>query len=226
MSEFIFGDLTEWVDTVIDTLGYLGVGLLVLIENVFPPIPSEAVLPAAGLYAERNGGVVPLVGMIVASTAGSVAGAWILYGVAASIGADRLRSFVIRRGRWLGVKERDLGRAEAWFDRRGDVAVLICRCVPLARSLVSIPAGFRRMPPVRFTAYTAAGSAIWNGALIMLGYAASSHQAKVESAIGWAQYVVLAALVVVVGRFVWRRSRWASDIEAQLDRDIDEPAVK
>lgn len=221
MSDFVFGDLAAWVDSVIEALGYLGVGLLVLIENVFPPIPSEAVLPAAGLYAERNGGVVPLVGMIVASTVGSVAGAWLLYGFAAWIGAVRLRAFVVRRGKWLGVKERDLDRAEEWFDRRGETAVLVCRCIPLARSLVSIPAGFRRMRPLRFTVYTAVGSAIWNGALIMVGYAASSHQAKVESVIGYAQYVVILAFIVVIARFVWRRSRWNDTADATADERAD-----
>jgi membrane protein DedA with SNARE-associated domain len=205
MSAFIFGDLTDWIESVVDTLGYFGVALLVLIENVFPPIPSEAVLPAAGLYAERNGGVGPLLAMIVAATVGSVVGAWILYGIAAWIGEDRVRGFVVKRGRWFGVKESDLDKADRWFDQRQDVAVLVCRCVPLVRSVVSIPAGLRRMNPLRFTIYTAIGSAIWNTGLIIVGFAASSYQDTVESIIGYVQYLIVAVVVLGVAWFVWRR---------------------
>ncbi|HYI62336.1 MAG TPA: DedA family protein [Acidimicrobiales bacterium] len=205
LSDFVFGDLSRWVEDVIDAIGYLGVALLVALENVFPPIPSEVVLPAAGLYAEKNGGVLPLIGMVLAATAGSVAGAWVLYAVAAWVGPDRLRAFVVRRGRWFGVKEGDLDKAEGWFDRREDLAVLVCRCIPLVRSVVSIPAGFRRMPKARFTLYTALGSLVWNTALILVGYAASSYQDEVETIIGYVQYVVVLAIVVAVGWFVWRR---------------------
>jgi membrane protein DedA with SNARE-associated domain len=205
MSDGTTGRLTNSVEEVIDTLGYVGVALLVMGENVFPPIPSEVVLPGAGLYAERNGGAAAVIGMVIAATIGSVVGAWILYGVAAAIGPERLRRFVVLRGRWFGLKEMDLDKAERWFDKRDDVAVLVCRCVPLVRSLVSIPAGFRRMPALRFTLYTALGSALWNTALIMVGYAASSRQDDVEAVIGYVQYVVLALILAAVGWFVWRR---------------------
>lgn len=205
MSDFIFGDLTDWVESVIDAIGYLGVALLVALENVFPPIPSEVVLPAAGLYAEQNGGVAPLVGMIIAATCGSVAGAWVLYGISAWIGRDRVRAFVDRRGRWFGMKVKDIDKAEAWFDRREELAVLVCRCVPLVRSVVSIPAGFSGMRPVRFTVYTAIGSLIWNTALILVGYAASSYQDEVEQIIGYVQYVVVLVILGAVAWFVWRR---------------------
>ena len=167
-SDVITGDLTDWVIDVIDRLGYAGVALLTCVENVFPPIPSEVVLPAAGIHARD--GRSALAAMIVAATIGSVVGAWILYGFAGWIGPVRLRAFVIRRGRWLGLKESDLDKAESWFDSRQDLAVMVCRCVPLVRSLVSIPAGFRHMNLARFTIYTAFGSLVWNAALITLGY--------------------------------------------------------
>jgi membrane protein DedA with SNARE-associated domain len=197
----------------------------VLLENVFPPIPSEVVLPAAGLYAERNGGLLPLLGMILAATCGSVLGAWVLYGVSALVGPDRLRAFVVRRGRWLGVKERDFDRAEGWFDNHEQLAVLIARWVPLVRSLVSVPAGFRRMSPVRFTGYTALGSAVWNAALILVGYAASSYQDRVEKAIGYVQYLVIAVLVVGVAWFVFRRLS-ASRAEVQPASDDAEERLE
>lgn len=206
MSDFIFGDLTDWVNSVIDAIGYLGVALLVALENVFPPIPSEVVLPAAGSWAKEHGGVFPVVVMIIASTAGSVAGAWILYLFAGWIGRDRLKALVERRGKWFGLKVKDIDRAEAWFDAREYQAVLICRCVPLVRSLVSIPAGFSEMPKVRFTLYTAIGSAIWNTALIVFGYVAYANRDTLESVIGYVQYVVIALIVLAVGWFLWKRA--------------------
>lgn len=199
------GKLTIWVESVIDAIGYAGVALLVALENVCPPIPSEVVLPAAGLWAADRGGVVPLVGMILASTLGSVVGAWALYEGAARVGPDRLRDIVARRGRWVGLKQTDVDRAQEWFDRRGDIAVLLCRCVPLVRSLVSIPAGCAHMNRTRFTLYSAAGSLVWNSALIMVGYAAASHRHTVEDALGTVQYGVAVVLAVALGMFVWRR---------------------
>ena len=135
--------IVDWVAQVVETLGYLGVAVLVAVENVFPPIPSEVILPLSGFVAGRGDASLP--GMILASTLGSLVGAWILYGISAAIGHDRLHLFLVQYGRWFGVKEQDLERAEQWFDRRSGTAVLLGRCVPLIRSLVSIPAGFRRM---------------------------------------------------------------------------------
>lgn len=195
-------DITTWVTDVVDALGYLGVAFLVALENVFPPIPSEAVLPLAGFVAGR--GDANLIGMILAATAGSIIGAWVLYGVAAAIGPQRLRAFIVRFGRWFGVREHHLERAEAWFDRRADAAVLIGRCVPLIRSIVSVPAGFRRMPLGRFTLLTAVGSAMWNTALISAGAVLGERWERVGDFVGLLQGVVIVALVGLVGYAAWR----------------------
>lgn len=166
----MLGDLATWVQDVINQFGYFGVALLVIIENVFPPIPSEIVLPFAGFVAQQGSSAArsdtSVIGMMIAATVGSVVGALILYFVSAAIGPDRLRAFVEKFGKWFGVKPADLVRAEAWFDRRSFVAVLVGRCVPLIRSIVSIPAGFRRMKLTNFILLTAIGSAVWNIALI------------------------------------------------------------
>lgn len=201
----ITGTLTRWVESVIEAIGYAGVAFLVALENVCPPIPSEVVLPAAGLWAKENGGAGSLVMMIMAATAGSVVGAWCLYAFAARIGPDRLRALVVEKGRWVGLKEADLDRAESWFDQRNERAVLVCRCVPLVRSLVSIPAGFRHMDRLRFTLYTALGSLVWNAALIVLGYEAAAHQDTVADIISKVQYVLIAAIAAAIGFFLWRR---------------------
>jgi membrane protein DedA with SNARE-associated domain len=226
LSDFLLGDLTDWVVDVIDKIGYLGVALLVAIENVFPPIPSEVVLPAAGLAASR--GQANLVGMIIAATLGSLIGAWALYLIAAAIGEARLHALVVLYGKWIGVKPRDLERANAWFDGHSSTAVLICRCVPLIRSLVSVPAGFRRMEPVKFTIYTAVGSLVWNGVLITAGYQLGDNWEQVGEVVGTVQYGVVAAIGAFVGWWVWTRflsptqRRRRAEEEAEIAAEHDE----
>lgn len=199
----MLSDLTDWVSDVIGALGYAGVAFLVALENVFPPIPSEVVLPLAGFVAGR--GDANLLGMILAATLGSVAGAWALYGAAAAIGPTRLRALVVRYGRWFGARESDLDRAEAWFDRRALAAVLLGRCVPLIRSIVSIPAGFRRMPALRFTVCSAVGSLAWNTALIGAGAVLGERWEQVGDVVGLLQGVVIVAIAAAVLLFAWLR---------------------
>ena len=185
----MLGDLANWVQDVIERLGAVGVALLVILENVFPPIPSEIVLPFAGFVAQRGDGSVVV--MIFAATIGAVVGALVLYGIAAVIGPDRLAAFVARFGRWFGVKPADLVRAEQWFDRHAVAAVLLGRCVPLIRSIVSIPAGFRRMSIAPFLLCTAIGSLVWNTALIGAGAILGDQWERVEPYVATMQWVVI-----------------------------------
>ena len=205
----MWGDLATWVQDVINQFGYFGVALLVIIENVFPPIPSEIVLPFAGFVAQQGSGAAQsdtsVIGMMIAATIGSVVGALILYFVSAAIGPDRLRAFVEKFGKWFGVKSSDLVRAEAWFDRRSSLAVLVGRCVPLIRSIVSIPAGFRRMKLSSFVVLTAIGSAVWNIALIGAGAVLKDQWDRVGDYVGVFQWVVVAAIIVVLAKFVLSR---------------------
>jgi len=195
----VLSDVAGWVQDVIEQLGAVGVALLVILENVFPPIPSEIVLPFAGFVAQRGDGSVVV--MIFAATVGAVFGALVLCAIAALIGDVRLAGFIDRFGKWFGVKPAELARAEAWFDRHAVAAVLLGRCVPLIRSVVSIPAGFRRMRLVPFVAYTAAGSAVWNTALIGAGAILGDQWDKVEPYVAVLQYVVIAVIVLFVVRF-------------------------
>ena len=210
----MLGDLANWVQDVINQFGYIGVALLVVIENVFPPIPSEIVLPFAGFVAQQSASTDALnaaqsdtsvVGMMIAATIGSVIGALILYAIAAAIGPERLRVFVERFGRWFGVKPSDLVRAEAWFDKRSAVAVLVGRCVPLIRSIVSIPAGFRRMKLTSFVVLTAIGSAVWNIALIGTGAVLGDQWERVGEYVGVFQWLVIGAILILLVRFVLTR---------------------
>ena len=212
----MLGDLANWVQDVINQFGYFGVALLVVIENVFPPIPSEIVLPFAGFVAQQGASAVnatagaaqsdtTVIGMMIAATVGSVVGALILYFVSAAIGPERLRGFVERFGKWFGVKSSDLVRAEEWFDRRSNAAVLVGRCVPLIRSIVSIPAGFRRMKLTSFVVLTAIGSAVWNIALIGAGALLGDQWERVGEYVGVFQWLVIAAVLVFLVRFVASR---------------------
>jgi membrane protein DedA with SNARE-associated domain len=195
--------MTEWVTDIVDRLGYLGVAFLVALESVFPPIPSEIILPLAGWVAGR--GDANFFGMVAAATVGSLVGAWILYGISAAIGPERLHRFIAKNGRWFGVKESDLARAEDWFDRRSTYAVLFGRCVPLIRSIVSVPAGFRRMPIVKFTLATIAGSLVWNFALIGGGALLGDRWEQLGDYVAIFQWLVIVLIVAAVGWFVWTR---------------------
>lgn len=194
--------LAGWVVSVVDALGPNGVGLLVALENLFPPIPSEVILPVAGYVASQ--GQMSLAWAIVGATVGAILGAGALYGLGVLLGRERLR-------RWLErvplMEVEDLNRAEAWFARHGGKAVLIGRCVPIVRSLVSIPAGLERMPLSRFVLYTAIGSAVWNSALIVAGYVLGAQWEDVGRYSDYINYAVYAVIAFVVIRFVVTRLR-------------------
>jgi membrane protein DedA with SNARE-associated domain len=180
--------VTDWVTSVIEAAGYLGLALLMALECVFPPIPSEAILPFAGFVVAEGGMSFPLA--VAAATAGSLAGNVALY-VAARRGG---RAVVARHGRRLE-------RLEAWMDRWGKATVLVARAVPLARSAVSLPAGLARFPFLPFVALTTIGSAAWNGVLIGLGWALDDAWQGVEERMSGLTVLVLA--VAVAAAAVW-----------------------
>jgi membrane protein DedA with SNARE-associated domain len=199
----MFDSLASWVQSVIEQFGPVGVALLVVLENIFPPIPSEIILPFAGFVAQQGSSSV--LGMILAATAGSTVGALILYALAAWFGEVRVRRFVLRFGRWFTLREADLNRAETWFNRRSFLAVSVGRCVPLVRSVISLPAGFCKMRLTSYILGTALGSLVWNSLLIGTGAALGSRWNLVEQYVGYFQYIVIALLVAVMVRFYLRR---------------------
>lgn len=192
----------------INQFGYFAVGALIFIENVFPPIPSEVILPLSGFFTTTTDMVLPLV--IASATAGSVLGAYILYGIGYVLSRERLmRFFETRPMRLLGFKGTDIASAVDWFDRKGQATVLICRCIPVVRSLISIPAGTARMNPVKFTLFTLVGSAVWNTILCSLGAAAGSAWMQVSEQAEWisdiVKYVIIALVVIVAIFWIWKR---------------------
>ena len=197
----MLSSLATWVQDVIEQLGYLGVALLVVLENVFPPIPSEIVLPFAGFVAQQGSDSVVL--MILAATFGSVIGALIMYWIAAIIGDERLHAFTRRFGKWVQIREADLTRAEEWFDRHAMSAVLVGRCVPLIRSVVSIPAGFRRMKLIPYIAYTFLGSLVWNIALVGAGAVLGENWERVEPVVATFQWIVIVVILAGIARLAY-----------------------
>jgi len=196
------GGLTGWVASVIESLGAAGVGLLVALENLVPPIPSEIVLSMAGYLA--SAGKVNVVLVAIAATAGSVIGALALYWLGHALGEDRLR-------RWLDriplVDADDLDTADRWFEKHENGAVLFGRMAPVVRSLVSIPAGANDMPLGRFTLLTTIGSGVWNCLFIGAGYALGSRWQQAEQYSHWFDYAIWAFFVVAVGSWVVKKVR-------------------
>jgi membrane protein DedA with SNARE-associated domain len=194
--------IVGWAIRIMETLGAPGAGLAVALENLFPPIPSELILPLAGFTASR--GDMSLIGAIVWTTLGSVAGALVLYAVGALLGRDRTRAIAARLPL---VKVSDFDRTEAWFARHGTKAVFFGRMVPLFRSFISIPAGIERMPMTTFLAFTALGSLIWNVIFVLAGYQLGENWRRVQDIVGVYQKVVVAAVLVAVAAFVAVRLR-------------------
>lgn len=159
--------MEEWIFNIIENYGYLGVFLIIVIENVFPPIPSELVLPFSGFMTTKTELSVAM--MIMASTAGSVVGGTILYYIGTILDVERLEKIVDRWGKYLQLKREDVYKADAWFDRYGIWTVFFCRMVPLLRSLISVPAGMSNMKMPLFLLFTLLGTAIWNTLLIVIG---------------------------------------------------------
>lgn len=185
--------MSNWIIGLVQTGSYWGIVLLMTIENVFPPIPSELIMPLAGYLAARDH--LTLWGAIAAGTAGSVLGALPLYYLGAKIGSERIKSFADRQGRWLAISRHDLDRAEQWFDRHGWLAVFLCRLIPGIRSLISIPAGIRRMNLPVFLLVTAVGTAMWAALLACVGYLLGRNYQAVEEYVGWVSWIVIGAVV-------------------------------
>ena len=163
--------MQDWIIQIMNQFGYAGILLLIALENIFPPIPSEVILTFGGFmttYTYLNVG-----GVIAAATVGAVLGAIVLYGVGSIFTPERLEHWLDGKwGRILHLKKEDINKAFGWFERRGKTAVLLCRCVPIVRSLISIPAGMSKMKMPMFLLLTTIGSLVWNTVLVYLGVVA------------------------------------------------------
>ncbi|MER6801001.1 MULTISPECIES: DedA family protein [Streptomyces] len=192
----------QWVNDLMDTMGAPGAGLAIALENLFPPLPSEVILPLAGFAA--SSGRMSLLAVLLWTTAGSVIGALALYGVGALLGRDRT---VAIAGRLPLVKVADIERTEAWFLRHGTKAVFFGRMIPIFRSLISVPAGVERMRLPVFLGLTTLGSAIWNTAFVLAGYVLGDNWERVTTVVSAYSKVVLGAAALAVLVFVVMRLR-------------------
>ncbi len=191
-----------WAVDVMERLGGPGAGLIIAAENLFPPLPSEVILPLAGFTASQGTFTVP--GAIAWTTAGSVVGALLLYILGAVFGRERFRAV------WSKlplVDMDDLDRTEAWFGKHGNKAIFFGRMIPIFRSLISVPAGIERMSLLAFTALTTAGSLVWNTVFVVAGYQLGENWHVVEDYAGVLQKLVLVAVVLAAGWFVVGRVR-------------------
>jgi membrane protein DedA with SNARE-associated domain len=197
------GGLIGLVARIIDALGYPGIMLLIAAENVIPPIPSEAVLPMAGFLAAS--GTFNFWVVLLFATLGSLIGATALYYAGAILGRTKILVLIERHGGKVGLSLDDVKKAESWFQQRGKISVMVCRLIPIVRSLISIPAGFYRMSFPTFILYSAIGSLLWNFILVGAGYRLESHWDSVEPYVEIFQYIVIAAVLIIGARFVWMR---------------------
>lgn len=191
--------LGSWVLDAVRTLGYVGIALLMCLENLFPPIPSELIMPLGGVLAAQ--GELSLVGVIAAGTAGSLAGQTAWYWLGRRLGERRLRQLAERHGRWLAVTPGDLDRSRDWLTRHGVLALLVGRLVPTVRTLISLPAGMARVPVGQFLAYSLIGTTVWTAGLAVAGYLLQSRVARIREVMG---PVSTAILVVLLGWYGWR----------------------
>ena len=189
-----------WAVELMESLGGPGAGLAIALENLFPPLPSEVILPLAGFTASR--GEFTLAEALIWTTVGSLVGAVALYWLGAFFGRARMRAVAIRMPL---VKVEDVDRAEEWFARHGAAAVFFGRMVPIFRRFISIPAGIQRMPFLAFVLLTTAGSAIWNTTFVLAGYQLGEQWHRVEQYVASFQSVVIAAVVLAAGYFVVSR---------------------
>ena len=196
----------EWIVGIISRLGYAGVTVLTFLEHLFPPIPSELILPLAGYVT--GSGELTLGTVIAAGSVGSLGGATVWYVIGKRIGERRLRTWVDNHGRWLTLSTGDIDRAKDWFHRRGKIAVLIGRLMPGVRTFVSLPAGFSGMPWATFLIYSAVGTIAWTAALV---YAGAKLQQNFEMVSNYVDIITNGVFAVLGAMLMWRYIRcWRS----------------
>ncbi len=195
--------MTEFIVSAIARGGYFGIFLLMAIENVFPPIPSEVIMGLGGFAVAR--GEMEMAPLIVAGTIGTVAGNFFWYELGRRLGYQRLKPFVDRWGRWLTLEWRDVERLHRFFLSHGHWVIFVFRFLPVGRTIISLPAGMARMPRLKFALFTAAGSAIWNCILAGAGYYLGSNFQALDRYVGPAALAMTAAIIFYYG---WRVVTW------------------
>lgn len=203
--------MENWIIEFMNEFGYTGVLLLIMFENVFPPIPSEVILTFGGFMTTYSN--MTRLGVVIAATIGSVAGAIILYSVGLLLGVNRLEKIVDRWGKYLRLTRNDIHRADAWFSKYGPWTVFFCRLIPLIRSLISIPAGMSNMNFPLFILLTTLGSLIWNGILVSVGVSVGGNWREIVAYLDVFSNVIYVVIgisgVLVIGWYIKLRRKRA-----------------
>ncbi len=194
----------DWIVQLIDWGGYFGVFLLMLLETMFPPIPSELILPLAGMRAAQ--GPLGLAGVILFATAGAMLGNFLWYLVARAIRPERFRYFIEHYGRWITMDWRDVEKVQRHFERYGSGIVLVGRMLPALRTFISVPPGILRMPVARFLIWSTLGTAVWSGALAAGGYALGTGVERIEEV---AAPLTTIVVVLILVWYLWRQLTWS-----------------
>ena len=197
--------MAEWVIHFIERLGYAGIALLMFAENLFPPLPSELIMPFAGFLAAR-GDLNPVL-VVVSGTLGSVAGAFPWYFVGRRVGAQRLKDLAARHGRWIALTPAEIDRGRELFEKRGALVLVFGRLVPALRTVVALPAGLARMKVLPFACWTVLGSLLWTSLLTLAGYLLESQYERIAK---WLNPVSTAIFLLVAGWYVVRVVRHRS----------------
>jgi membrane protein DedA with SNARE-associated domain len=195
--------MAEWIVDVMGRLGYLGIGLLMFLENLFPPIPSELIMPLAGFTVAQ--GKLNAQYAVLAGVLGTILGALPWYYAGKLVGEVRLRDLADRYGKWLTLSGKDIDQANRWFYRHGPMAVLLCRLVPGVRTLISLPAGISELRMAPFLFYSSIGTTVWVSALTYAGYVLGEHYDKVDEYLAPVSKIVLLGLLVAAG--IWLEKR-------------------
>lgn len=197
--------MNDWITTIVSQLGYFGVGLLMFVETVFPPIPSEVIMPLAGVYAAQQ--QLSLAGVIVSGVIGAMLGNMVWFWIAWKLGLERFEQFLIRYGRVFTMDEGEIERGRRLFERFGGGIVGIGRILPTVRSLVSIPAGLVRMNIRRFVIYSTIGTFLWTMGLAVAGYILGQHFSEIDSILGpLSTGVIIICLAIYLYRvLMWKR---------------------
>lgn len=197
--------MVEWITNTMSSLGYWGIGLLMFLENLFPPIPSELIMPLAGFTIAQ--GRMEFAPAIFAGVMGTVIGALPWYYAGKILGEQRLKSLADRYGKWLTISSKDITKATGWFDRHGNKAVFFCRLVPGVRTLISLPAGISNMPILPFLLYSTIGTTLWVGLLTYAGYALGNNYELVDKYLAPVSKIVLAILVAAFVVWIVKKRR-------------------
>ncbi|OUL24469.1 DedA family protein [Nostoc sp. 106C] len=202
--------MLEWITHTITKFDYWGIALLMFLENLFPPIPSELIMPLAGFTAspyQPGGAKLNIFGVFFAGLLGSVVGALIWYYPGKFLGEERLRALADKYGKWLAISSKDITKATRWFGVKGRKAVLIGRLVPGIRTLISVPAGISNLPLIPFLFYTTLGSAAWVCLLTYSGYLLGSQYELVDKYLAPVSKILLGSLVLAFAIWVFKRKR-------------------